>query len=72
MSNGKGSAPRPLSVSREEYGQRWDAVFRPKLPRTVREAHVEFEEVDNPMTGQIDYVPVRYVIDGVEHPVSRR
>ena len=25
---GKGSAPRPLSVSNEEYSKRWDAIFQ--------------------------------------------
>lgn len=24
---GKGSTPRPLSVSQEQYAQRWDAIF---------------------------------------------
>ena len=24
---GKGSVPRPFSVSNEEYAQRWDAIF---------------------------------------------
>jgi hypothetical protein len=24
---GKGSTPRPLSVSNEEYASRWDAIF---------------------------------------------
>lgn len=24
---GKGSAPRPFSVSQEEYANRWDAIF---------------------------------------------
>lgn len=24
---GKGSAPRPFSVSQEEYNNRWDAIF---------------------------------------------
>lgn len=27
MSNGKGDAPRPLSISRKEYGERFDATF---------------------------------------------
>jgi len=28
MNNGgKGSAPRPFSVSNEEYANRWDAIF---------------------------------------------
>ena len=26
--SGKGSAPRPLSVSNEEYAKRWDAIFQ--------------------------------------------
>ena len=25
--SGKGSAPRPFSVSQEEYDRRWDAIF---------------------------------------------
>lgn len=26
--NGKGAAPRPLSVEREEYERRWSSVFK--------------------------------------------
>ena len=26
--SGKGSAPRPFSVSQDEYDRRWDAIFR--------------------------------------------
>jgi hypothetical protein len=26
--SGKGSAPRPFSVSADEYGSRWDQTFR--------------------------------------------
>lgn len=32
---GKGSTPRPISVSNEEYAARWDAIFgrdKPKEP----------------------------------------
>lgn len=25
---GKGSAPRPMKISREQYANNWDAVFR--------------------------------------------
>jgi hypothetical protein len=28
---GKGSKPRPLSVSQEEYDTRWDAIFQRDL-----------------------------------------
>jgi len=30
MSNGKGDKPRPMTISREEYEQRWNAIFGPK------------------------------------------
>ena len=29
---GKGSAPRPYSVSQEEYDKRWDAIFGKDIP----------------------------------------
>ena len=28
--SGKGSRPRPLSISKDEYAQRWDDIFKPK------------------------------------------
>jgi hypothetical protein len=30
---GKGSSPRPFSVSRETYGNNFDAIFRKKTPQ---------------------------------------
>ena len=30
---GKGSKPRPFSVSQEEYDNRWDAIFQRDLPK---------------------------------------
>jgi hypothetical protein len=30
MTNGKGSKPRPLSVSQETFANNWDAIFGPK------------------------------------------
>lgn len=47
---GKGSKPRPLSVSNEEYASRWDAIFgRDKRkddpqPSSEREAQTELDE----------------------------
>lgn len=29
---GKGSAPRPYSVTQEEYDKRWDAIFGKDVP----------------------------------------
>jgi hypothetical protein len=34
---GKGSAPRPFSVSNEEYAKRWDAIFGRDLDPTPEE-----------------------------------
>ena len=31
--SGKGSAPRPLSVSNEEYANRWDSIFSKDKPK---------------------------------------
>ena len=30
---GKGSKPRPFSVTQEEYANRWDAIFQRDLPK---------------------------------------
>lgn len=34
---GKGSRPRPLSVSQEEYDRRWDAIFGRDLEKQTIE-----------------------------------
>lgn len=53
MSNGKGSAPRPLSVSREEFGRRFDAVFAKKVARSKTKRHRELTWDDDPSSDQI-------------------
>lgn len=44
---GKGSSPRPFSVSHEEWSNRWDAIFQrdipEKLPKEVDDALAEDE-----------------------------
>lgn len=32
MSNGKGSRPRPLSISKDDFDARWALAFGKKLP----------------------------------------
>lgn len=50
---GKGSKPRPLSVSDQEYANRWDAIFNrdsetDKITRNNQETQdVQNLEVDN-------------------------
>ena len=39
---GKGSSSRPLSVSNEEYANRWDAIFG-RDPREIEDAKNEDE-----------------------------
>jgi hypothetical protein len=40
---GKGSSPRPYSVSHEEYSKRWDAIFQRDLV-SEEDAKAEDEE----------------------------
>jgi len=50
MSNGgKGSAPRPFSVSNEEYAKRWDAIFGRDLkqdPEPTPEEEEAWQELE--------------------------
>ena len=44
---GKGSSPRPYSVSQDEYDKRWDAIFRrdgleDAAPSTSEPEQIEF------------------------------
>lgn len=41
--NGKGSDPRPLSVSRGDFARRWDETFHPPRPALVPNIQ-EFED----------------------------
>ena len=43
---GKGSAPRPFSVSQEQFGNNFDAIFRKPDPRAVEDAEREDEEFE--------------------------
>lgn len=39
--SGKGSAPRPFSVSNEEYAARWDAIFQRDVPKEPERSLIE-------------------------------
>jgi hypothetical protein len=43
---GKGSSPRPYSVSQETYGNNFDAIFRKKTPEQLDQERYEQEEFD--------------------------
>ena len=45
---GKGSSPRPFSVSQDEYNKRWDAIFGRDLdePEIDEEEQPEFGDTD--------------------------
>lgn len=40
---GKGSSPRPYSVSQETYGNNFDAIFRKKTPQEIDDDKAEDE-----------------------------
>lgn len=40
--NGKGSKPRPLSVSQEEFSSNWDAIFGKKKPESANQSDENF------------------------------
>jgi hypothetical protein len=43
---GKGSSPRPFSVSNEEYAKRWEAIFgREDVEKMVKDAEKYLEQV---------------------------
>jgi hypothetical protein len=39
---GKGSKPRPYSVSKQEFDNRWDNIFK-KSPKEIQDAQAEDE-----------------------------
>ena len=47
---GKGSKPRPISVSDEEYANRWDAIFQREKPKES-EALLKSIESENERLG---------------------
>jgi hypothetical protein len=44
----KGSAPRPFSVSNDEYAKRWDAIFQRDLkePEVTQEEDEAFQQLE--------------------------
>ncbi len=42
--SGKGSKPRPFSVTNEEYASRWDAIFGRDIKTTTDNTGVDKEE----------------------------
>ena len=44
---GKGSSPRPFSVSQDEYNKRWDAIFGRDLEEETTEEVEEHDDDDS-------------------------
>jgi hypothetical protein len=38
---GKGSSPRPYSVSQNEFANNWERIFRTKTPQEIDDAKAE-------------------------------
>lgn len=61
---GKGSSPRPLSVTNEEYANRWDAIFgRDQLSEKAKQecALDEFEDKITRNNEETQQVKIEYV-----------
>jgi len=43
---GKGSKPRPISVSNEEYAARWDAIFQRDRINEKHETYLKVLEIE--------------------------
>lgn len=43
---GKGSSPRPFSVSQKQFGDNYDAIFRKRSRKEIEEDKAEQEEFD--------------------------
>ena len=43
---GKGSSPRPFSVSQKTFGDNYDAIFRKPSPKEIEDDILEQEEFD--------------------------
>lgn len=41
---GKGSKPRPFSVSSDEYSKRWEAIFQKDLPSEEEDKITRYNE----------------------------
>jgi hypothetical protein len=40
---GKGSSARPLSIPKEEFDKRWEAIFRAKTPEACEDAEAALQ-----------------------------
>jgi hypothetical protein len=50
----KGSRPRPFSVSQNQFGANFDAIFRKPDPRVVEDAQAEDEAFKSIEKNQVD------------------
>ena len=51
---GKGSKPRPFSVSQEEYDKRWDAIFQRDLPKEEKPDYQDILSTEDCLISALD------------------
>lgn len=61
----KGSAPRPFSVSPDEYGDSWDRIFR-----VGRSSTVEQPALTRPVAGSSPAAPATFIDDATGQVVD--
>jgi hypothetical protein len=52
---GKGSSPRPFSVSQETFGNNYDNIFRKPSPKEIEDDKAEQEEFDRILKQNLEY-----------------
>lgn len=51
---GKGSSPRPFSVSQQKFADNFDAIFRKKSPKEMEDDKIEQEEFDRILSENLE------------------
>ena len=51
---GKGSKPRPFSVTQEEYANRWDAIFQRDLPKEEKPDYQDILSTEDCLISALD------------------
>jgi uncharacterized protein (DUF849 family) len=60
---GKGSSPRPFSVSQDEFGKNFDAIFRKPSPKEIEDDKAEQEAFDLIMLQNVERMKREKALD---------
>ena len=69
---GKGSKPRPFSVSQEEYDKRWDAIFQRDLPKEKTDYQDVLSTEDCALQALTDFAQEHGLYDDTHNPLIKK